>query len=457
MKVTSKGKTNFRFFFKINDRVMYINYGDNELHEESIRDMWLPDNEYYYYEGYKGYDANREGLIKFRHDFLTWTTELMSLIDYKIYYTHANAVLNVFKKFSDKNIDSMFTNIKFFECFYMESTNNGGWIKLNQKYKNQTVESYGYDQPCFYPSLLRKTDFKFPKKEGTLYYIEELDYNDLYYGIYKCDIISEHPDFCNMFVFSKTGFYTHFDILFAHSNKTKYSVTITLKLDCNDNCLLYEEVDLIESKTVFAKWFDMLSNARTLVSKENKVIKHLLSSLVGHLIRFDQMKTDNEEEFFQLSISKFDDPSNTKYKLLDIVQYQDKSKHEHRTLYSYVKSNNVYKHNIARMKPFFMSYSRIHMAKLLISENLVDKFIRSHTDNIVLTEPHDFSHLKYFPKVEDKTSGLIIWQNANKYSQLKALQSLRDQNEKFINYGIKKDKLSDKDFRKLESFKNFSI
>jgi hypothetical protein len=260
-----------------------------------------------------------------------------------------------------------------------------------------------------------------------------------------------------MFVFSKTGFYTHFDILFAHSIKKKYNVTIELKLDCDDNCLLYEEVDLIESKTVFAKWFDMLSNARTLVSKDNKVIKHLLSSLVGHLIRFDQLKTDNEEEFFNLNVSKFDDPSNTKYKLLDIVQYQDNSEQEHRTLYSYVKSNNVYKHNIARMKPFFMSYSRIHMAKLLISENLVDKFIRAQTDSIVLSEPHDFSHLSYYPKPEGKSSGNVIWQNANQYINIDALQKLRDQNEKYLNTGIKKDKLTDIEFRKLESFKNFII
>lgn len=69
------------------------------------------------------------------------------------------------------------------------------------------------------------------------------------------------------------------------------------------------------------------------------------------------------------------------------------------------------------MKPFFMAYTRNHMAKLLVSEGLVDKFIRSHTDNICLTVPYDFSHLPYYLGAEDKTTELISWSTVNKYEK----------------------------------------
>lgn len=34
-------------------------------------------------------------------------------------------------------------------------------------------------------------------------------------------------------------------------HRKKYDVTITLSLDCDDNCLQHEESDLIESKFIF--------------------------------------------------------------------------------------------------------------------------------------------------------------------------------------------------------------
>jgi hypothetical protein len=214
-------------------------------------------------------------------------------------------------------------------------------------------------------------------------------------------------------------------------------------LDCDDNCLLYEPSDLIESKFVFDNWYTSLSRGKTAYPK-NKVIKHLLSSVFGHLIRFNQVKTDNENEFFELDISKFNDPRQTEYKLLDMVDYQDKSEKGFRTLYTYIKSDHAYKSNFARMKPFFMAFTRNHMSNLLLTEGILDKFIRSHTDNICLTEPHDFTHLTYYPKVENKTSGNIIWRNAQDYITIEALAELREIEEP-----------SKSEISKLSRFKDF--
>jgi hypothetical protein len=402
---------------------------DDVLHEDSIRIIWSPDNHYHYYECYKGYEQSVESLLKFRNDFIKWTDEALPLTDYKKYFCNSDAVLNTFKKFTTRQTKTFkMDNIKYKECLYLEEPNNGGYIKMNEKYKNQQLKSYGYDFPSFYPYLLGKSDFKFPVKEGTICYIEELDFTDLYYGVYKCSITSTDPDFCNLFTFSKTGHYTHIEMLFAYEHRIKYNVTITLNLDCDDNCLYYEESDLIESKFIFDNWYTTLARGKTAYPK-NKVIKHLMSSVFGHLIRFNQIKSDNEEEVMELSISKFNNPKQTEYKIIDMVEYQNKSENGFRTLYTYIKSDNAYKHNFARMKPFFMAFTRNHMANLLLSENIIDKFIRSHTDNIVLTEPHDFTHLPYYPLTEDKTSGDIKWLNPHEYININDLLDLRNRDD----------------------------
>ncbi len=150
--------------------------------------------------------------------------------------------------------------VTFTELPYLEATNNSGIIRLNPEYKNQKVDSCGYDMPGFYPELLGNSDFRFPVKEGTVvYYIEELDFKNLYYGIYKCDIVSDHPDFKNIFMFSKTGYYTHYDIQFAHQHRKKFNVQITLDVTTVDsNCMLYEQTDLIDSKYLFSNWYAIL-------------------------------------------------------------------------------------------------------------------------------------------------------------------------------------------------------
>jgi hypothetical protein len=260
------------------------------------------------------------------------------------------------------------------------------------------------------------SDFRFPIKQGYVYHIDSLDYRNLQYGIYKCNIQCDHPDFRNLFTFATNGYYTHTDLLFAYKYKKKYGVTITLDVDSEYNSLLYEDSDLIDSKTIFNHWYVSLSRAKSLFPK-NKAVKHLLSSVCGHLIRFNQIKTDDEDAYMNLDVSRMNNNLSTRYKQLSMECYANKSKLGYRTLYTYIDTRRPYKHNLARMKPFFMAYTRNFMAKLLISENLVDKFIRSHTDNITLSVPHDFSHLSYYPKSEDKTSGLITWSNANKYTK----------------------------------------
>jgi len=404
-----------RYFYKLNDRIFFVNDDDEELHENSIRITYQAEGFYHYFECFKGYDANIEGLIQFRHDFLLWTAELRPLLDYHKYFSHGDSVTNTFKRYSTNEINKLkVENIHIDESFYMESTNNGGWMNLNESYKNKTIKSYGYDQTSFYPYLLANSDFKFPIKQGTVYYMDRLDFKHLDFGIYRCEVQCDHPEFRNIFTFSKNGFYTHLELQFAYKWRVKYGITIKLDVDCDDNCLLYTESDLVDSKVIFGTWFTRLANAKRMY-KKNKVIKHLMSSLWGYLIKFDRIMCDDENDFINLDMSMLNDQESTKFKLLNIKCFPNDSENGHRTRYEYIDANHPYKNNLARLKPFFTSYARNYMVNLLISENLISKYIRSHTDSIVLTVPHDFTHLEYYPIAEDKTTGLITWSNVNKY------------------------------------------
>lgn len=409
-------KFNCRFFYKVNDRIVYINETSEDQYEESVRILSKKTGCFHYFEAFKGYTADIEGLLKFRKDFLKWSDEIECIIDYKKYYNHGDAVQMTFKRYANRDLkDIQLEPIHFTECYYMELTNNGGLIKLNPKYKNKTVQTYGYDHAAFYPWLFANSDFKFPIKQGFAYHIDKLNYKNLDFGIYHVIISCSHPDFTRFFSFSSDHYYTHTDILLAYKHRKQYNVKLELIVDCDENCLLYETSDIIDSKDWFGNWFERLNRAKQVYPK-NKIIKHLMSSLWGHLAKFNRIFCDNEDEFNELDISKMSDPEVTQYKLLNFSQFKTgPDPDDYRTRYEYIDTNKPYSNDLARIKPFFTAYARNFIIDLLLSENIMDSVIRIHTDGIALNKVHDFTHLKYYPKPEDKTTGLFHWKNVNSY------------------------------------------
>lgn len=406
-----------RFYYKENDKIYYITERSDELQTGNVREMYK-NNRFHYYEAFKGYETSREGLVKFHEDFKMWCEEINVVVDYAKYHSHSDAVKMTFQRFSTnilKNIEV--EDISIFECYYMEKCNNGGWIKFDDQYKNKITPSYGYDQSSFYPWLLANSSFKFPIKKGKRYCIDYLDFDNLDYGIYNVKILCDHKDFKKFFVFSKTGYYTHYDLLLAHKYQEQYDVVIELQVDEDEtpNCLLYEETDLIDSRIIFNNWYERLIRVKNVYPK-NKLIKHLLSSLWGHIIKFNRIFTDNEEKFFDLDITRMSDPKKSKYKLLKIDCFKTGSSvDDYRTRYEYIEYKKAYSNNLARLKPFFTAYARNWMQNLVLDEGLLDCLIRTHTDNITLTKQHDFSHLPYHPIPEKKTTGNIRWENVNTY------------------------------------------
>jgi hypothetical protein len=96
--------------------------------------------------------------------------------------------------------------------------------------------------------------------------------------------------------------------------------------------------------------------------------------------------------------------------------------------YSYKLENEYYQiiptaspfryKGLGRVKMFLTEFSRNYIFDMISSHDLEKNVIRVQTDGIVLNEKVDFAMLeglKYYPKHENKTTGLIKFYNLNSY------------------------------------------
>ncbi|MEN9946856.1 MAG: hypothetical protein RLZZ293_1242 [Pseudomonadota bacterium] len=412
-----------RYFYQIGQTVYFVDDDSDNLYEQTLQEK-LDDAkaQYNYFESFKGYETTHDSLIQFKNDFNKWNAEIKSIpncsIDYTKYYNHESAVTMTFKSKSTSAIKAIhWEPITYKEFAYFERCNNGGLITLDERYKNKIVQSYGYDFSSFYPSMLAMKGFQIPTKEGKLKHFAELDFDNLQYGIYKVKIICNDSNFNKLFAFSPNNYYTHYALQFAYENRDRFNIEFDLITDCEHNALVYYTTSLVESTKLFKPWYNYLMTIKQKFPK-NKLVKHLLSSLWGMLIKFKR-EFYEDEIFDELDISELDGDEETEYKLINERRYKDDSyENGIRILYEVVKSDNAYCSELARLKPFFVSFCRVHIGDLIIQEELVNKVIRIHTDGLVFTEPHDFTHLFYYPIPEDKSTGLIKWENVNRYEKL---------------------------------------
>lgn len=409
-----------KYFFKIGNKVFYITDDNNTLNEETIMTKDMKSN---YFEMFNNYDdLTLEELIKFKNDFNQWHDETKETINYKKYYNHNSAVRLFFLSKSKRSIMSLETeSITYKEFNFFEKCYNAGLMFFDAKYKDIKTNCYGYDFSSFYPNMLLK--ILLPKKQGKRYKLSHLDFNNISYGIYHVKITCDDERFKKLFSFSKHNYYTHNCLKFAYKNKDEFNINIELIIDENYNALIYNENKLINSSDVFKNWFTYLRNLKTQFPK-NRLVKHLLSSLWGSLCQFNKMFF-NEEEFENLDVSKLSDDEPTEYKLLERKDYYNGD--NIKTSYHCIPTKQPYKNifddsnsdgNLARLKPFLVSFARCYIAKIIMKEKILDNVIRIHTDGIILNKEHDFTHLKYHPISELKSTGDIIFKNVNNYKKV---------------------------------------
>jgi hypothetical protein len=83
--------------------------------------------------------------------------------------------------------------------------------------------------------------------------------------------------------------------LFAYKYKDVFNVKIELITDTEFNAFVYKNEDLVWSQDIFKKWFNVLYNRLKPKCGNNKLLKRLLSSLWGSLIKCEKHYFNDEQ------------------------------------------------------------------------------------------------------------------------------------------------------------------
>jgi hypothetical protein len=187
----------------------------------------------------------------------------------------------------------------------------------------------------------------------------------------------------------------------------------------NYNCLVYTNDKLIEGKVLFKNWLEIMLVAKQKIPN-NKLLKHLNSSLWGSLIAYEKIYIDSSQ-IQDYDVSYFSQNIDTQYKIIKDHDNKDGS-----STHSMIDLNHAYKTNMARLKPFISSFGRRRMLENVMKQNLLDNVISIHTDRFSLsksfTRPIDSYNYKkatkksidQHPIEEKKSTGLIkFYSNTN--------------------------------------------
>ena len=354
---------------------------------------------------FKGYEPNEEGLRQYKKDFTKWSNELREFdIIYPLYGGHYDAVHRVFIKYTNKRHLKHRVKISPLENWWWSQCNNG-FLSYCDK---GIHDSYGYDFSAYYPSLLADENFKFPIKDGYETTLTKLPKKKkLQVGIYNVKIQCDNKKFQKAFRFNTNNMYSNYSLYFAMKHKKKYDIKIEM-VDNGDkpNCYLYDDKYIVDGAQLFGEWYKNLTSIKKTYPK-NKLLKHLLSSLWGHLSSYNHVyKTQDEIDEQGLKVSGFSS-QDADYEILEMHINDTNIK------YKLIDNKDPYKYKI-RLKPFLTSFGRVLVGSVALKN--IKHVIRIHTDNITYNKPIDHKLELFLP--EDKTTGKIEWININNYKKV---------------------------------------
>lgn len=389
-----------RFYFTSENKIHYI---ETEKDDITMHLKFEKDFQYQYIEMQNGYTADKEGLISYMKDYNKWSYWLKNhKIDMTQYKNINDMVIGIFKSRATNALKkNSIAKMNYTEFKYSQKCSNGGLISLDKCYVDKEIDCFGYDFSNFYAWLLGDSDLEIAVDGGKEIKIETLDF-PLKYGYYKVNI-SNTQQYTNLYkvhMICKTGYYTHYSLNFLKSNFPE--VIIQPDTEQENNALIFENT--IQTKVIFGSWFKRVSELKK-KAKKNKLVKRMCSSLWGLLTQYDRTYV-NSDEYKNLDVSNITKwERNTEYKIIGEL-YRD----EDDFTKIVVKSNDPYKHNLAKLKSFLTSYGRTIVGQTIIDENILNDVIRIYTDGIVLNKEHIFKNDHIIQ--EDKTTGKFIWKNA---------------------------------------------
>jgi len=422
-------KTDYKviYYFQDEKQCVYLNDKNDKIRYMDMKNINKSSNKFHCFRTLKGYNNTHEDLIKFKNDFIKDCDDIKKVklltkgskkyfsIDYTKYYKHKDAVyFNWVSYEQSKFLESVCQPITRYEFFTIEKCNNGALITLNLDYKLKPPSNcYSYDYSSYYSNLL--VNMSFPINEGKFYTLDNVEFGKLKYGIYRVDINYTNDKFTNVFRYSHDKHYTSTTLNSIYQYKDFFGLELKLlekDEDYNYNALIYEYSDLRHGREFFSHWLADLKIIKNQLPK-NKLVKHLMSTLVGSLTSFKNVYLNDIEDEDE---SIIESPDDTDYKLRDKTPSGK---------YKCVKSDDAYNYKMARIKPFILSLGRARLFKLIMNFNLIDNVIAIHTDRITFNKKVNFDKLhdkyksskteKYYPIEEAKSTGYIRFQSSTRY------------------------------------------
>ena len=408
------------YYYDMNYDVRYLNDEDDDVKFMTKEEFHDKIRKLHYFRPLDGYDNTDADLLRYKFDFNNQCKEAKSIklktrsgkyfsIDYKKYNTHKEAVFYNWKRhYVEKCVFDMFQKVTAKEFYAIERCYNAGLITLNLDFKEKVTECYSRDYSSFYPRLLET--MKIPFEEGKLYSFkkDELIFGKLKYGIYRVQITYTNSKLTNIFNFSQDNHYTSQTLNSLQKYKEFFGIKFKLlKPDdtFNYNALIYEYDQLMDGKLLFGNWLKDMLSAKKQVPK-NRLIKHLTSTLEGTLKSYKKILFDNFED---IDMTRINSNVESDYKLI---------KKTDNNQYQCVKTDDAYKYNLARLKPFLVATGRKKIFELIMQHNLIDKVVSIHTDRIALTEDFDYTNHRYVPLPEAKSTGNIIFYSVVNYKHV---------------------------------------
>lgn len=391
-------------YFKQDDDFVMIHKNSDVIQKDKFKPRDI--NKYFMR---KGYEPTEEGLRLFKKDFQQWCTELANNnvlnIIYDKYYTDYTATEMTFKRLAKGKYEH-FEKIDAIENTYMNNCHNGALAFCDP----QTCYSYGYDFKGYYGENL--VNIKIPSKRGQEVTLDKLPKKkkDLKHGYYRCDIICSDKYFDRVFNYSKNKTYTNTTINFLRRLKKKYNFNIKIKIinDGEPNAYVYDDDCIVDGKDIFGRWYEITNKIKTMYPK-NKLVKHLQSSLWGHLCRYN--KKDYSTKYIDANNmwDKISIGTSGKYQIIEHTMNGDDNDY-----YTLLDIENIYKYGLARLKPFLTAHGRNRTALVVLED--IENVVRVYNDNVTFNKEQTFNIHNLLN--EDKTTGLIKWKNCLRYDKV---------------------------------------
>jgi len=384
----------------------YVDFDEN-FHTISGR---FPENVKHMYQLADGFKDDEAGMKAYMKQFKRWTLEMFAEskmnygtgLLYTAGFSHTHSVMSIFKQLTNSKLYDFIEHVDMTESEWINKNNNGGL----QYCSPQTCQSFGYDFTSHYPNCLIDRSFYISAKCGREIILDKMPlYDDLYmgYGYIRCRIICSNPDINKLISFSTNNVYTDIVIMFVYELKKKMDIKIELIQDGKPNAYVYDQEDLIQTREIFLKWFIKLSDLKK-KHPTNKLFKRCLSSLWGTVCQSNHL-TRTEDQLDKEGLNY--DFYNAEWIIKNINCNADGTEY-----YELINSVKPYLHNLARIKSYLTSFSRVKTAHVALMK--LDKVVRIHTDGIVFSEPFKYQRIEGLVP-ESKTTGLFVWHNQNNY------------------------------------------